>query len=104
MSGGLLFFNYGIAGTAQYAYAQPGTEDATFGNGVILQVQMTWNAGVTNLYLNGVLMKSAPYSVPATNWSAGSVFDVGAYEYQTYGGFYGLDDVIDELTILPTAQ
>ena len=58
VSGGLLFFNYGIAGTAQYAYAQPGTEDATFGNGVIMQVQMTWNAGVTNLYLNGVLMKS----------------------------------------------
>ena len=54
-----------------------------FGNGVIMQVQMTWNAGVTNLYLNGVLVKSAPYSVPATNWSASSVFDIGAYEYQT---------------------
>ncbi len=99
VSGGLLFFNYGIAGTAQYAYAQPGTEDATFGSGVIMQVQLTWNAGVTNLYLNGVLMKSAPYSVPATNWSTTSVFDIGAYEYQTYGGFYGLDDVIDEFTV-----
>ena len=28
-----------------------------------------------------------------------SVFDLGAYEYQTYGGFYGLDDVIDEFTV-----
>jgi hypothetical protein len=37
--------------------------------------------------LNGVLAKSAPYSIPAANWSAASVFDVGAYEYQTYGGF-----------------
>ncbi len=104
VSGGLLFFNYGIAGTTQYAYAQPGTEDAMFGNGAIMQVQMTWDAGVTNLYLNGVLMKSAPYSVPATNWSAASVFDVGAFEYETYGGFYGLDDVIDEITILPRPQ
>ncbi len=102
VSGGLLFFNYGIAGTAQYAYAQPGTEDATFGNGVILQVQMTWNAGVTNLYLNGVLVKSAPSATTAANWSAASVFDLGAYEYQTYGGFYGLDDVINGFTVLPS--
>ncbi|MGA7240081.1 MAG: TIGR03790 family protein, partial [Bryobacteraceae bacterium] len=99
VSGGLLFFNYGIAGTAQYAYLQAGTEDTTFGNGVIMQVQMTWNAGVTNLYLNGVLVKSAPYSAPATNWSAASVFDLGAYEYQTYGGFYGSDDVINGFTV-----
>ena len=103
VSGGYLFFNYGIAGTAQYTYAQPGTEDATFGNGVILQVQMTWGAGVTNLYLNGMLVKSTPYGVPATSWSAASVFDVGAYEYLTYGGFYGLDDVIDEFTVTGSA-
>jgi hypothetical protein len=103
VTGGHLFFNYGIAGTAQYVNAQPGTEDATFGNGVILQVQMTWDGSVTNLYLNGVLVRSAPYGVPGANWSADSVFDVGAYEYQTYGGFYGLDDVIDEFTVLPTS-
>jgi hypothetical protein len=104
VSGGYLFFNYGIAGSAQYSYLQPGTEDATFGNGVVLQVKMTWSGGVTNLFLNGALVKSAPYSTPAANWSAASVFDLGAYEYQTYGGFYGLDDVIDEITILPTPQ
>ena len=99
VSGGLLFFNYAIAGTAQYAYLPAGTEDATFGSGMVLQVQLSWNAGVTNLYLNGTLVKSAPYSIPASNWSAASVFDVGAYEYQTFGGFYGLDDVIDEFTV-----
>jgi len=103
VSGGYLYFNYIIAGTGQYTWLQQGTEDSTFGNGVILQVQMTWGAGVTNLYLNGALVKSAPYSVPATNWSASSVFDVGAYEYQTFGGFDGLDDVIDEFTVLPTS-
>ena len=37
VSGGLLFFNYGIAGGTQNTYLPSGTEDATFGNGVILQ-------------------------------------------------------------------
>jgi hypothetical protein len=99
VSGGYLFFNYGIAGTAQYTYAQPGTENTLFGSGVIMQVQMTWSAGVTNLFLNGTLVKSAPIAAMAVNWTAGSVFDLGAFEYQTYGGFYGSDDAIDEFTV-----
>ena len=100
VSGGLLFFNYGVGGMGMYTYLQPGTEDAQFGNGVILQVQLTWSGNVTNLYLNGSLVKSVPYTAATANWSSGSVFDVGAYEYQTYGGFYGLDDVIDEFTVV----
>jgi hypothetical protein len=65
-----------------------------------MQVQMTWSAGVTNLYLNGTLIKSAPASSTTPNWSAGSVFDLGAWEYQTYGGFYSCDDVINAFTVL----
>ena len=60
---------------------------------------MTWDGSVTNLYLNGVLAKSAPYAKPTANWAAGSVFDLGAYEYMTYGGFNTLDDVIAQFTV-----
>ena len=45
VSGGLLFFDYAIAGGSRIHSFRPGTEDATFGNGVILKVQMTWNGG-----------------------------------------------------------
>ena len=99
VQGGLLFFNYGIAGTLQSTYLQPGTEDATFGNGVILQVQMTWSAGVMNLYLNGNLAQSTPSANTAPNWTSSSVFDLGAFENQTFGGFNTSDDVIDEFTV-----
>jgi hypothetical protein len=102
VSGGYLFFNYSIAGLAYYTWAPQGTEDALFGNGVALQVTMTWNAGVTNLYLNGTLVRTMPYTMPTTSWTAGSVFDLGAYEYQTFGGFNASDDVIDEFTVLPS--
>ncbi len=104
VSGGYLFFNYTIAGFSYYTWAPQGTEDTLFGNGVVLQVTMTWNAGVTNLYLNGTLVRTMPYAMPTTNWTAGSVFDLGAYEYMTYGGFNGSDDVIDEFTVLPSAH
>jgi hypothetical protein len=99
-----LFFNYTIAGLSYYTWAPQGTEDTLFGNGVVLQVTMTWNAGVTNLYLNGTLVRTMPYTMPTTNWTTGSVFDLGAYEYQTYGGFNASDDVIDEFTVLPAAH
>ena len=50
-------------------------------------MKLTWDGSVTNLYLNGMLAKSAAYAKPTANWAAGSAFDLGAYEYQTYGGF-----------------
>jgi hypothetical protein len=103
VSGGYLFFNYGIAGMAQYTYLLHGTEDTQFGNGVTLKVRMTWDGSVTNLYLNDTLVKSAPYASPSATWTAGSVFDLGANEYQTYGGFYTSDDIIDEFTVAGSA-
>ena len=99
VTGGYLFFNYGIAGSLQYAYVPQRDEDTQFGNGVTLKVKMTWDGSVTNLYLNDTLVKSAPYTIPAANWTAGSVFDLGAHEYQTCGGFNTSDDVIDEFTV-----
>jgi uncharacterized protein (TIGR03437 family) len=36
---------------------------------------------------------------PTPNWSAASNFDVGAYEYLTFGGYDASDDIIDELTV-----
>ena len=103
VTGGYLFFNYGIAGSLQYASVPQGNEDTQFGNGVTLKVKMTWDGSVTNLYFNDTLVKSAPYTIPAASWTAGSVFDLGANEYQTYGGFNTLDDVIDEFTVTGTA-
>ena len=99
MGGGYLVFTYNIAGVGQYYWLQQGTEDALFGNGVMLKVTMTWDGTVTNLYLNGTLVKSAPYVAPAANWTAGSVFDLGAYEYLTFGGLSTSDDIIDEFTV-----
>ena len=103
VTGGYLFFNYGIAGSLQYAYVPQGNEDTQFGNGVTLKVKLTWDGSMTNLYLNDTLVKSAPYTIPVANWTAGSVFDLGAHEYQTWGGFNTLDDVIDEFTVTGTA-
>src|SRR6185369_565821 len=48
VTGGYLFFNYGIAGSQQYAYVPQGNEDTQFGNGVTLKVKMTWDGSVTN--------------------------------------------------------
>ena len=90
------------AGSGSYYYVPVGAEDTLFGNGVILQVNMSWsNAGV-NLYLNNTLVKSIPYTVPAPNWTAASIFDLGAYEYFTFGGYNISDDAIDEFTVWPS--
>jgi Bacterial Ig domain len=99
VSGSNLFFSYTIAGTSNYYVAPTGTEDALFGNGVLLNVKLTWDGSVTNLYLNGMLAKSAAYAKPTANWAAGSAFDLGAYEYQTYGGFNTSDDAIAQFTV-----
>ena len=107
VSGGLLFFDYGIGGATQEAYLPSGTEDATFGNSgvrILKGVQMTWSEGVMNLYLNNNLVQSTPYSATAPNWSSASIFDLGAFEFQTFGGFYSSDDVIDEFTVAGSAS
>src|SRR6185295_11394455 len=39
------------------------------------------------------------YATPTPNWSAASNFDLGAYEYLSYGGYNASDDIIDEFTV-----
>lgn len=103
-SGTYLVFNYLAAGAGSYYFVPAGTEDQIFGAGVILKVAITWNGSVANLYLNDALVKSVSYTPPTYNWSTGSVFDLGAYEYQTYGGYNTSDDIIDEVTVSTQAQ
>jgi hypothetical protein len=96
---GYLEFTYMAAGSAAYYFVPAGTEDALFGNGVTLQVTINWSSAGVNLYLNNTLVKTTPYSPPAANWSAASNFDLGAYEYLSFGGYNASDDAIDEFTV-----
>ena len=96
-SGRLMFVSLG-SGTP-YLVPQ-GSEDALFGNGVILKVTITWNASKNSFYLNDTLVASAPRTTPTPNWTAASTFDLGAREYLALGGNNSSDDVIDEFTVL----
>jgi hypothetical protein len=100
VTSGYLQFTYAAGGAGAYYFVPPGTEDTLFGNGVVLQVTLTWGSGVSTLSLNGSLVKSVAFAPPAANWSAASNFDLGAYEYLTYGGYSSEDDLIDEFTVL----
>jgi hypothetical protein len=102
VSAGVLYFMYGAAGSDQYYWAPKGTEDALFGNGVALNVALGWSTSGLNLYLNGALVRSTPFVPVTANWTTASNLDIGAYEYLTYGGFYGLDDAIGEFTVSPS--
>ena len=99
VTSGYLQFMYSAAGAETYYFVPPGTEDALFGNGVLLQVTMTWNSGTSSLYLNGTLVKSISYTTPVANWSAASNFDLGAFDYLTYGSYDSCDDVIAGFTV-----
>ena len=77
-----------------------GTEDTLFGNGVNLKVTIRWDAASVKLYLNDNLVQVSSYSQVLSNWTAASIFDLGAYEYLTYGGYYTSDDVIAEFTVI----
>ncbi len=88
-----------MGGTVYHYYVPPGTEDALFGNGVTLQVTIAWKGNVSKLYMNGELVQSEPYSKPSTNWTASSVFDLGATEYLTFGGYNSSDDLISGFTV-----
>ena len=94
-----LAFSYWLGGIAHYYYVPSGTEDTLFGNGVTLQVTITWNGNVSKLYLNGALVQSEPYSKPSATWTASSVFDLGATEYLTFGGYNSSDDLISGFTV-----
>jgi len=100
ISSGYLLFSYRVGGTAaQFYWVPQGTEDALFGNGVALKLTITWDGAVSKLYFNDTVVQSSPYSKTAPNWTAASNFNLGAYEYLTSGGYYSLDDVMDEFTV-----
>ncbi len=94
-----LAFNYWLGGGVYHYYVPPGTEDALFGNGVTLQVTIAWKGNVSKLYMNGELVQSESYSKPSTNWTASSVFALGATEYLTFGGYNSSDDLISGFTV-----
>jgi hypothetical protein len=98
ITSGRLVFTYLAGGFGTYYDVPQGIEDALFGNGLILKVTITWNAGVSSLYLNDALVRST-YYIPTANWTTASNFDLGAYEYLTFGGYDSSDDVIDEFMV-----
>ena len=63
---------------------------------------ISWGKGGINLYLNDTLVESVPYVAPSPNWTSASNFDLGAYEYFTFGGYDASDDLIDELLSTPS--
>jgi hypothetical protein len=94
-----------MAGTNQYYYVPRGAEDKTFGSGVVLAVTMSWSNGVAKLYLNGTLVKSTSYTVPAATWTSTSIFDLGALNYRTFGGYDSCDDLISGFAVgVPSGQ
>ncbi len=96
---GRLQFAYSIDGGAQYYAVPAGKEDTLFGSGVILKVSLTWDGRAIKLYLNGTLIQSSAYSAVTPSWTSASNFDLGAYEYATFGGYNVSDDIIDEFTV-----
>jgi thermitase len=98
---GRLEFSYSAGGNAQYYYVQAGSEDALFGSGVILKITLAWDstAGTMSLSLNDAGVRTTAYAKPALNWTSASTFDLGAYEYLSYGGYYVMDDIVDEFTV-----
>ena len=96
---GSLTFAYTIDGTGYDYYVPPGTEDAVFGSGVTLKVMIAWSNNSVNLYLNGNLVQTRSFATAAASWTASSVFDLGAYEYASVGGYYACDDLINDFIV-----
>ena len=96
---GYLRFDYTLGGATSYYIPKTGTEEALFGNGITLKVTMTWDGSVAKLYFNDTLVQQSSYATATPNWSATSIFDLGAYEYVTFGGYDACDDIIDEFTV-----
>ena len=96
---GRLQFAYSIDDAAQFYTVPAGKEDTLIGSGVILKVSLTWGGSAIKLYLNGALVQSSAYSAVTPNWTSASNFDLGAYEYATFGGYNVSDDIIDEFTV-----
>ncbi len=97
---GSLSFVYVVAGSGYRYYVPTGTEDSLFGSGVTLKVAICWDAASVKLYLNDNLVQVSSYAEGLANWTAASNFDVSAYEYLTYGGYYTSDDAIANFTVM----
>ena len=104
MARGRLVFIY-MVGRTPNSYLLPlGFEDTLFGRGVTIQVTLTWTGNTLNLYLNGSLVQSSTYSVPAPNWTSASILALGSYEYETSSGYDSCDDIIADFTVRPLTQ
>jgi hypothetical protein len=101
ISGSSLVFYYMIGGTISSYTVPAGKEDTLFGSGVSLDVVLGWNGTTATLSLNGTVVKSTPYVPAAQNWTAASVFDFGAFQYQG-AGVNSLDDTIQHFSVAPT--
>jgi len=100
VSSSRLVFSYRVGNSVSLFYYVPvGKEETLFGNGVTLRVAITWDGAVAKLYLNDALAQTTSYTKATPNWTSASSFDFGAYEYQTFGGYYISDDAIDEFTV-----
>ena len=101
---GRLVFYYNMGGTAgQYYYVPQGQEDQLFGAGKTLNVKLAWDGKNVNLYLNGTLVNSAPYTKATPNWTSTSTFTLGANDTHVYGGgYYSCDDVISAFQVKTT--
>ena len=90
---GYLTFVTNLWGNVVYYYVPQGTENTLFGSGAILQVTVSWNAGA----LANCIFEQNPgqilfsYTTVTPNWTGSSNFDLGAYEYATYGGYNSSD-------------
>lgn len=96
-----------LVGGSEHIYMVPsGTEDELFGSGVRLNVRLTWDGQNANLYLNGIAAQSASYVPAATNWSAASIFNFGAYQPQAGAADSSSDDIVANfrLTTLPLLE
>jgi hypothetical protein len=89
-----LEFIYTVGGVSHTYYVPTGTENTLYGSGVLLQVTINWGPTGASLYLNGTQAQSTAYTAPAANWTSASNFNLGAYEYSTFGGYNVSDDVI----------
>jgi len=98
-SGRLVFAYQAGSPTTQFYFVPQGTEETIFGNGVTLRVTLVWDGSMSQLFLNDSLVQSSAYSSSSPNWSNASVFDLGAFEYATYGGFNSSDDGISNFSV-----
>lgn len=71
------------------------TEDALYGNGVVLHVNLQWDGTNNYLTLNGTLVNTQAYTPISANWGANSYFIFGAGCCSTKGKYTCTDGVAD---------